>query len=169
MREDLNQLGLSIGEKTFLEYIEALRQIFVIDEVPVWNPNLRSKTTIRSTPTRHFADPSIGTASLGIGPKDLFNDLNTFGLIFEDLYVRDLRVYADVLDGEVCHYRDKSGLECDIVLRLRSGKYGLNEVKLGGETLIDKGGKKLLELSENRQEEDECAILFNGIGWHRAV
>lgn len=147
MREDLNQSGLSIGEKTFLEYIEALRQIFVIDEVPAWNPNLRSKTAIRSTPTRHFVDPSIGTASLGIGPKDLINDLNTFGLIFEDLCVRDLRVYADVLDGEVCHYRDKSGLECDIVLRLRSGKYGLIEVKLGGETLIDEGAKNLLELS----------------------
>lgn len=153
MREDLNQSGISIGEKTFLEYIEALRQIFVIEEVSAWNPNLRSKTAIRSTPTRHFVDPSIGTAALGIGPKDLINDLNTFGLIFEDLCVRDLRVYADVLDGEVCHYRDKSGLECDIVLRLRSGKYGLIEVKLGGEALINEGAENLLKLNEKIDKE----------------
>lgn len=152
MREDLLQSGLTISEKTFLEYIEALQQIFVVDDIPAWNPNLRSKTAIRTTPTRHFVDPSIGTASLGIGPNDLINDLNTFGLLFEDLCVRDLRVYADVLDGEVCHYRDKTGLECDIVLRLRSGKYGLIEVKLGGDDLINDGAESLLDLSEKIDE-----------------
>ena len=160
MREDLNQSGLSVGEKTFLEYIEALQQIFVIDDVSAWNPNLRSKTAIRSTPTRHFVDPSIGTAALGIGPRDLINDLNTFGLMFEDLCVRDLRVYADALDGEVCHYRDKNGLECDIVVRLRSGRYGLIEVKLGGEDFINEGAKNLLALRNKIDEEATGAPSF---------
>lgn len=168
MREDLVKSGLSVSEKTFLEYIEALQQIFVVDDIPAWNPNLRSKTAIRTTPTRHFVDPSIGTAALGIGPNDLINDLNTFGLMFEDLCVRDLRVYADALDGEVCHYRDKSGLECDIVLRLRSGKYGLVEVKLGGESLIEEGAKNLLALSEKIDEKKmskpSFLMILVGIG-----
>ena len=111
--------------------------------MPAWNPNLRSKTAIRTTDTRYFVDPSIATAALGIGPDDLMNDLNTMGLLFETLCVRDLRVFAEALNGKVYHYRDKSGLECDAVVHLRNGQYGLIEIKLGGMSLIDDGVKTL--------------------------
>ena len=116
--------------------------------MPVWNPNLRSKTVIRTTDTRYYVDPSIATVALGIGPKDLLNDLNTLGLLFETMCVRDLRVYAGYLDGEVLHYKDKSGLECDTVIHLRNGKYGLAEIKLGGQKAIEKGVTNLKTLAD---------------------
>jgi predicted AAA+ superfamily ATPase len=130
------------------DYINALKKIFVIEDVPAWNPNLRSKTAIRTTETRYFVDPSVATASMGLGPEDLLNDLNTMGLAFENLCIRDLRVYAQAIDGEIYHYRDKSGLECDAVVHLRNGKYGLVEVKLGGETLIEEAAKTLSALEK---------------------
>ena len=129
----------SLDTDTIYSYIEALKKIFVIEEVIAWNPNLRSQTAIRSSNTRYFVDPSIATASLGIGPKDLLNDLRTFGFIFEALCIRDLRVYAESLDGNVYHYRDANGLECDAVIHLRNGSYGLIEIKLGGDKLINEG------------------------------
>ena len=137
-----------ISDETVYSYLKALKQIFVIEEMPAWNPNLRSKTAIRTSNTRYFVDPSIACAALGLGPMDLMNDLSTFGLFFETLCARDLRVYADVLDGEVYHYRDKSGLECDAVIHLRNGSYGLIEVKLGGDKLIEEGVENLLTLSK---------------------
>lgn len=137
-----------ISDRTVGTYIEALRKIFVIEDAEAWNPNLRSKTAVRTANTRYFIDPSIGTAVLGLGPKDLLADLNTMGLFFETLCVRDLRVFAGALDGQVFHYRDKNGLECDAVVHLRNGKYGLVEIKLGGDTLIEDGVKNLLSLSE---------------------
>ena len=109
---------------------------------------IRSKSTIRTSVTRHFVDPSIGTAALGLGPNDLINDLDSFGLIFEDMAVRDLRVFAEALDGKLYHYRDSSGLECDTVLHRRNGTYALIEVKLGGEKLINDGAKALKTLAE---------------------
>lgn len=133
--------------KTLYSYLDALRKIFVIEDCPAWNPNLRSKTAIRTTDTRYFADPSIATAALGMGPQDLLGDLRTMGLFFENLCIRDLRVYADLLDGTIYHYRDKTGLECDAVIHLRNGSYGLVEVKLGGDTLIDEGAENLLKLA----------------------
>lgn len=136
------------SEETISSYITALKKIFVIEDMPAWNPNLRSKTAIRTSDTRYFVDPSIATAALGIGPKDLMNDLNTFGLFFETMAIRDLRVYAEALDGEVFHYRDKNGLECDAVLHLRNGNYGLVEIKLGGETLIEEGAASLKKLAD---------------------
>ena len=129
----------SVDDKTLYAYIAALKKIFVIEDMPAWNPNLRSKTAIRTSDNRYFVDPSIATAALGLGPKDLLNDLNTFGLLFETLCVRDLRVFADALGGQVFHYRDKNGLECDAVVHLRNGSYGLIEIKLGGEKLIGEG------------------------------
>ena len=120
----------------------------MIEDSRSWNPNLRSKTAIRTTDTRYFVDPSIATASLGMGPQDLLNDLYLMGYIFENLCVRDLRIYANVLDGDVYHYRDKTGLECDAVIHLRNGKYGLIEVKLGGDDLINEGAASLLKLSD---------------------
>lgn len=122
---------------TIAEYINALKMIYVVEEMESWNPNLRSKTAIRTTETRYFTDPSIGCAALGIGPDDLLNDLKTFGMMFENLCIRDLRVYAEVNDGKVYHYRDANGLECDAVIHLRNGKYGLIEIKLGGANQIE--------------------------------
>lgn len=137
----------SLDEKTVSSYLDALRKIFVIEDMPAWNPSLRSKTSIRMADTRYFVDPSIATAALSIGPNDLMNDLNTFGLFFETLCVRDLRVFAQALDGGVYHYRDKNGLECDTVVHLRNGSYGLIEIKTGGDRLIEEGAESLKKLA----------------------
>lgn len=134
--------------KTIATYIEALKKIFVIEDSLAWNPNLRSKTAIRTSDTRYFVDPSIAVAALGIGPNDLSGDLNTMGLLFETLCIRDLRVFASVLDGQVYHFRDKYGLECDAVIHLRNGKFGLIEIKLGGDKLIEEGAATLKTLAE---------------------
>lgn len=138
----------SLNEDTVASYISALKKIFVIEDMPAWNPNLRSKTAIRSSDTRYYIDPSIASAALGIGPNDLINDLNTLGLLFETMCVRDLRVYSESIGGEILHYRDKSGLECDTVIHLRNGKYGLAEIKLGGQRLIEEGVTNLKKLYE---------------------
>lgn len=138
----------SLDEDTISSYIEALRKIFVVEDMPAWNPNLRSKTAIRTADTRYFVDPSIATAALGLGPDDLIDDLNTMGFLFETMCVRDLRVFAEALNGKVYHYRDKSGLECDAVIHLRNGQYGLVEIKLGGESLINEGVRTLASLAE---------------------
>ena len=134
-------------------YLNALKRIFVIEDSPAWNPNLRSKTAIRTSDTRYFVDPSIAVAALGLGPTDLVNNLELMGLIFENLCVRDLRIYADALDGSVYHYRDKTGLECDAVIHLRNGSYGLVEVKLGGDQSINEGAESLLKLTSKIDTE----------------
>lgn len=146
MLADVNAQGVQASESTVRDYIRALEQIFVLEDLLAWNPNLRSKTAVRTAPTRHFVDPSIAAAALALGPGDLMADLNTFGLLFETMCLRDLRVYADALGGEVYHYRDRSGLEADAVIHLHNGAYGLVEVKLGGESLVDEGAKSLLSL-----------------------
>ena len=138
-----NNDTISANRLTIASYIEALKKIFVLEDSLAWNPNLRSKTAIRSSETRYFSDPSIGVAALGVGPNDLINDLSTMGLFFESMCVRDLRVYADALEGSIYHYRDSNGLECDAVLHLRNGSYGLIEIKLGGEKNIEEGAKNL--------------------------
>lgn len=143
-----------ITDDTVYAYTNALRKIFVIEDMPAWNPNLRSKTAIRTSDTRYFIDSSIATASLGLGPDDLIKDLNTMGLFFETMCVRDLRVYAESIDGEVFHYRDKSGIECDTVVHLRNGSFGLIEIKLGGDKLIEEGAKNLKTFS-NKIDTDK--------------
>ena len=137
----------TLDEDTVADFIKALKKLFVIEDLEAWNPNLRSKAAIRTSNTRHLVDPSIATAALGIGPKDLINDLETFGLIFEDMAVRDLRVYAEALSGRLYHYRDNTGLECDAVLHKRNGTYGLIEVKLGGERKKE-GVESLMALAD---------------------
>ena len=137
----------NIDTDTIFSYVNALKKIFVVEDMPAWNPNLRSKTAIRTSDTRYFSDPSIASAAMGIGPNDLVSDLNTLGLYFETLCVRDLRVYSEALDGRVYHYRDGNGLECDAVVHLRNGNYGLIEIKLGGDRLIDEGAANLIKLS----------------------
>jgi predicted AAA+ superfamily ATPase len=148
LKEDLkNNDTTTLDEDTISSYLYALRKIFVVEDMPAWNPNLRSKTAIRTTDTRYFVDPSIATAALGLGPTDLVNDLNSMGFFFEAMCVRDLRVFAEALNGKVYHYRDKSGLECDAVVHLRNGQYGLIEIKLGGDSLIKEGAETLNELA----------------------
>lgn len=157
-----------VSEATVASYINALKKIFVVEDMPAWSPNLRSKTAIRTSDTRYFVDSSIAAASLGIGPKDLLADFNTYGLLFETLAVRDLRVYAEALDGHVSHYRDRNGLECDAVVHLRNGKYGLVEVKIGGDTLIEEGVKNLKKLSQkidiDRMNEPSFMMVLTAIG-----
>lgn len=161
-----DEQGLS--ENTVQSYLNALRQIFVIEDLPAWNPNLRSKTAIRTADTRYFSDPSIGTAALGLGPKDLMNDLKTFGFFFETLCMRDLRVYADALFGSVYHYRDKNDLECDAVVHLRNGHYGLIEIKLGGDALIEEGSNTLKKLAKridtSKMPEPSFMMVLTAVG-----
>ena len=141
--------AVSISNMTITSYINALKKIFVLEDSSAWNPNLRSKTAIRTSDTRYFTDPSVCTAALELGPNDLVNDLNTMGFLFENMCIRDLRIYAEALDGNVYHYRDKSGLECDAVVHLRNGVYGLVEIKLGGDRLISEGIETLKKLYSN--------------------
>ena len=136
--------------------------------MPAWNPNLRSKTAIRSSDTRYYIDPSIAVAALGLGPDDLINDLHTFGFLFETLCIRDLRIYADSLGGEVYHYRDKDGQECDAVIHLRNGKYGLIEIKLGGDTLIEEGARNLkameAKIDTDKMNTPSFLMVLTGVG-----
>ena len=150
----------AFDKESLYGYLNALKRIFVIEDSPAWNPNLRSKTAIRTSDTRYFVDPSVASAALGIGPLDLVNDLELMGLIFENMCVRDLRIYADALDGNVYHYRDKTGLECDAVIHLRNGRYGLIEVKLGGDKLIEEGVASLKKLADRIDTEKMSEPAF---------
>lgn len=145
----------TMDAKTFDDYMEALKDLYVLEDLPAWNPNIRSKTSIRSTPTRHFIDTSIACRSLGISPNDLKNDLESFGLFFEDFAVRDLSVYANAIGGTVSHYRDNTGLECDAVLHLEDGRWGAIEIKLGGDELIEHGANSLKTLRNKIAEKSE--------------
>lgn len=158
----------TVNEDTVHSYIEALKKIFVVEDMSAWNPNLRSKSAIRTSDTRYYVDSSIATASLGIGPDDLINDLRTFGLFFETMCVRDLRVFAESLDGAVYHYRDNTNLECDTVIQLRNGSYGLIEIKLGGDDLIDEGAANLLKLKNkidvSKMKASAFLMVLIGVG-----
>lgn len=147
-KDMLENEDASLNEDTVSSYVEALKKIYIVEDMPAWNPNLRSKTAIRAADTRYFIDSSIGIAALGIGPGDLLQELNTMGLMFETMCVRDLRVYAEALGGELLHYRDRTGLECDTVIHLRNGSYGLAEIKLGGDRLIEEGVRNLMKLKD---------------------
>lgn len=138
----------TLDNKTLDDYLDALRDLFIIEDLGAWNPNLRSKSAIRTTPTRHFVDTSIAAALLGITPDDLLRDLHSFGLFFEDMAVRDLVIYASCLGATVKHYRDGSGLECDAILHFENGKWAAVEIKLGGEDLIEEAAKNLEKLKK---------------------
>jgi predicted AAA+ superfamily ATPase len=173
IREDMVSNDLdTLNEDTVYAYINALKRIFVVENLPAWSPNLRSKTAIRTTDKRHFVDPSIAVAALGIGPDDLLNDLNTMGLLFESMCIRDLRVFAEALDGTLYHYRDKSGLECDAVIHLRDGSYALIEAKLGGSE-IEEAARSLTTL-KNKIDTDRMKppsflmiLTATGYGYQR--
>ena len=167
IRKDMDSFA-TLGESAFSGYIEALRRLFVIDDLEAWSPNLRSRTAIRTSPTRHFVDPSIAAAALGASPANLIADLNTFGLLFESMCVRDLRIYSSALGGSVAHYRDKSGLEVDAVVHLRNGSYGFVEIKLGGESAIEQGAqtlKKIMEkIDQKRMSSPAFLMVLVGLG-----
>lgn len=151
----------TMDPKTFDDYMEALKDLYIIEDMSAWNPNIRSKTSIRSTPTRHFVDTSIACRALGVMPEDLMRDLQSFGLFFEDMAVRDLKVYAGTLGGEVLHYRDNAGLECDALVHLEDGRWGAIEIKLGGDDLIEAGATSLKKLKAKIEEKsDEKAPSF---------
>lgn len=158
----------TFGITTLYTYINALKDAYIIEDASAWNANLRSKTVIRSTPTRYFVDPSIAVASLAIGPKDLENDIKTLGFFFENLVIRDLRVYADSIDGNVYHYLDNTNLECDAIIHLRNGKYGLIEIKLGGTENIEKGAYILNRLEKKidteKMNKPSFKMVIIGIG-----
>lgn len=159
--------GKAIDSDTAAAYTNALENIFVVENLPAWNPNLRNRTAIRTSPTRYFSDPSFAVEALGTGPSGLLKDLRTFGFIFETMCIRDLRVYADALDGRVFHYRDKSNLECDAVIVLRDSRYALIEIKLGGEERIEEGAcnlKKLQkQLDTDRMNTPSFMMVLTGI------
>ena len=168
LSDDVNEDNNLGTNPTIYNYVNALQKIFVIEDSHAWNPNLRSKTAIRTTDTRYFTDPSIAAAALGLGPNDLIDDIKTMGFFFENLCIRDLRVYADSLDGKIYHYRDKNGLECDAVIHLRNGAYGLIEVKLGGDKAIEEGKYTLNKLAENidynLMKKPSFKMVITGIG-----
>ena len=169
IRKDI--LGNDVGTfniLTLYDYVDALKKIFVVEDAPAWNPNLRSKTAIRTTDTRYFVDPSVATASLGLGPEDLVGDLNTMGFVFENLCVRDLRIYAQPLGGRVYHYRDHNGTECDAVVHLRNGSYGLVEIKLGGDKLVEEGAAALAKVESildlGKMKRPSFKMVLTGVG-----
>ena len=137
----------AMAPNTVSDYLDALSRAYVVEDLPAWNPALRSKTAIRTSPTRHFVDPSIGAAVMRWTPADLLRDFEAFGLQFESLCVRDLRVYAEAIDGAVFHYRDKTGLEADAVIVLADGRWAPIEVKLGSRQL-DEAATHLRRLRE---------------------
>lgn len=153
----------TMDTKTFEEYMTALKDLFIVEDMEAWNPNIRSKTSIRSTPTRHFVDTSIACSALNITPNDLMNDMDSFGLFFEDFAVRDLRIYAETINGEIRHYRDNAGLECDAVIHLSDGRWGAVEIKIGGDNLVEAGAnslKKLRSKIEKKSDEQPPSFLM---------
>lgn len=159
IKADVSTSDETFDITTLSKYLSALRRLFVIEDLPAWNPNLRSKTAIRTKDTRHFVDTSIACAALGIGPDGLFEDMKTFGLLFEDMAIRDLKVYADFLDAKVYHYRDKKDREVDAVIVFKDGSWGLFEIKMADEDQIEEAATKLIGLEKDINEEKKPSFL----------
>ena len=161
IKQDMSEHDLaSLDEDTVRSYVNALKKIFVIEDVSAWCPCLRSKAVVRTSDTRYFTDPSIATAALWLGPGDLMRDPRSFGCFFETMAVRDLRCYAEAIGGTVSHYLDANGLECDAIVHLRNGTFGLIEIKLGGEELIEKGASTLNSLASTVDDRRMRAPAF---------
>ena len=152
IKNDIEATDISISDKTISSYLNALRRIFVVEDLPAWLPSMRSKTAIRTSSKRHFVDPSIATAVLRTNPDGLLNDFKTLGFLFEALCTRDIRIYAQMIDGDVFHYRDKTGLESDLIVRLRDGRWAAIEVKLGNKQ-IEEATQNLLVLKAKIDED----------------
>lgn len=160
IKADLRENGDDIDKDTFVKYLLALQRLYVVEELEAWNPNLRSKTTIREKNTRHFVDPSIATAALGITHESMFSDMKTFGLLFESLAIRDLRIYCDSIGAEIYHYRDKADREADAVISFADGSWALVEVKLSDSEQIKRASKKLVELAADINEKEHPKPAF---------
>ena len=159
IKNDIEATDISISDKTISSYLNALRRIFVVEDLPAWLPSMRSKTAIRTSPKRHFVDPSIATAVLRTNPEGLLNDFKTLGFLFEALCTRDIRIYAQMIDGDVFHYRDKTGLESDLIVRLRDGRWAAIEVKLGNKQ-IEEAAQNLLVLKAKIDEDKMGQVSF---------
>ena len=149
LRDDCTSTDETFDKDVFAKYINALKNLYVIEELPAWNPNLRSRTAIRIRETRHFTDPSIGAAALGITPEGIYKDITTFGLLFESLVVHDLRVYADTIGAHVYKYRDSKRREADAVIQFSDGSWALIEVKLGGDDDIQVAAENLVKIAKD--------------------
>ena len=161
IKADVEANDMTISEKTLAGYLNALRRIFVVEDLPAWQPSLRSKTALRTAAKRHFVDPSIATAVLRASPESILEDFETFGFLFESLCTRDIRVYAQANDGDVFHYRDKTGLEADMIISLHDGRWAAVEVKLGNRQ-IEEAATHLLKLKErvNTDKMGEPSFLM---------
>ena len=152
IKQDIEATDISISDKTISTYINALRRIFVVEDINAWSPSLRSKTAIRTSEKRHFVDPSLATAVMRINPEGVLADFEYFGFLFESLCTRDIRIYAQANDADVFHYRDKTGLEADLIIRQRNGKWAAIEIKLGNKQ-IEEAAQNLLTLRAKIDEE----------------
>lgn len=164
--------GATMKADTAAEYLEALEQLMIVENQPSWAPHLRSRSIVRTTPVRHFTDPSLAAAALRANPDRLLKDTKTLGFLFESMVIRDLRVYAQAADAEVYHYRDKNGLEVDAIVQSMDGRWAAFEVKLGGQR-ADEGARNLLKLAQ-RVDQDLCGkpsmlavIVPSGYGYTR--
>ncbi|MCL2521625.1 MAG: DUF4143 domain-containing protein [Erysipelotrichales bacterium] len=149
LQKDMQTNNETLDVRTIESYINALKKLFILEDIEAWSPRLRSKATLRTSDTRQFTCPSIAASVLDANPMDLVNDLNTFGLLFESLCIRDLRIYAESIEGKIYNYRDSRGLEADAIVHLDNGKWGLIEIKLGGEEAVEKAAKTLLAIKES--------------------
>jgi Predicted ATPase (AAA+ superfamily) len=152
-----------MDEKTAATYRDALERLFIIEDLPAWTPSLRAKTPIRTVPTRHFVDPSIACACLGATSENMLKDYRSFGLLFESLCIRDLRIYAESLDGTVSHFRNANGLEADAIIHLHDGKWAAVEVKLGLDK-IDEAARNLIKLSNMTQNKPSFLLIITSVG-----
>ena len=160
--QDIVESGETISDKTFNSYLNALRRLFIVEEQPAWNPSLRSRTALRTSLKYHFTDPSVVAVLLRASPKNLMQDFKTFGLLFESLCIRDLRVYAQAMEGEVSYYHDENGLEADAIIQLYDGRWAAIEVKMGNQEDIDKAAgnlKKLLEKIDHEKTGEPAFLM----------
>jgi predicted AAA+ superfamily ATPase len=173
LAEDASESGDSVTSATVAEYLEALSRLFVIEDQPSWRPHLRSRYALRKAPKRHFVDPSLAVAALRADPHALMDDFSTFGLFFESMAIRDLRVYAQPLEAKVEHYRDSNGLEIDAIVNCLDGRWGAFEVKLGGETAIEAAARSLrkfagqVDTSRSGEPAVLAVLTAGGYGYAR--
>jgi len=168
IQDDVSAANGTLDDKTLTSYSNAFRKLFVIEDVQAWSPKLRSKTVIRTADKRQFVDPSIAAAALGASPADLINDLNTFGMLFESLCMRDLRIYAERIGGSVHQYRDGSGLEADAIIHLNNGEWGAAEIKLGGDKIDEAAGnllKFVQRVDTDVMKEPRFLMVLTGLNY----
>ncbi|WP_036499440.1 ATP-binding protein [[Mycoplasma] testudinis] len=160
LNDIVDNLNEKISEKTLLKYIAVLKDIFLLEELEAWNPNYRSKTIFRTSPTHHFVDTSIACAALNLTPEKLIHDFNTAGFLFEDFVIRDLRIYADYLNGNIYKYREEHGLECDAVMSLKKGDLALIQIKIGSSEQINLAAKSLLKIQQKMIKDNAVNANF---------